>query len=265
METNRDNGNLFKREKGLGFALLLILIGGIYLLFNLNIIPIEYKPILISWQTLLIVLGVWALLRNRYTSGIVLIAIGGFFIYPTLCRLFPGLFICFDIDAKTYWPLLLIILGLILVMSRFFPKKVRHHKRRNHYKVEYSEYKEKARQSGKEESIDFIDKNVMFGSTEQIVLSQNLRGGEANVMFGELIIDLRHAQLAEVGGFLEVNVMFGSVVIYIPADWSVELQGNSILGSFEDKRYQIGKIQEIAKNHLVIEGCAMFGSGEIRN
>lgn len=264
METNRENRYLFKRGRGngVGFALFLILVGCIYLFFNLNIIPIEYKPILISWQMLLIVLGIWTLLQRHYIGGVALIATGGFFIYPVLCRVFPDLFISFDIDIKTYWPILLIAFGLILVLSRFCSPKVKLNNKANNYKWEYNE---NIKQSGKKENIDFIDKNVMFGSTEQIVLSQNLRGGEANVMFGELIIDLRRAKLAEMSVFFEVNVMFGSAVIYVPADWAVELQGNSVLGSFDDKRYNLNNIQENANARLVIKGSVMLGSGEIKN
>lgn len=214
---------------------------------------------------LLIVIGVWSILKRHYAGGTILIAIGIFFIYPVLCRTFPESFISFDVDIKTYWPLLLIVLGLILILSRFYSPCKRRRKEAKAYKSEYYAYSEKTKQSYKERDADFVDKNVMFGSTEQIVLSQNLRGGEANVMFGELIVDLRHAKLAEKSTFFEANVMFGSVVIYVPTDWNIELQGSSLLGSFEDKRYHANRVQDNTKPLLVIKGSAMFGSGEIRN
>ncbi|MBK5722484.1 hypothetical protein JGH11_16545 [Dysgonomonas sp. Marseille-P4677] len=262
MKTNNENKYLFKRGNGQGFAFFLILLGCIYLLLNLKIIPIEYKPILISWQMLLIVIGIWTLLKRRFLGGILLITIGVFFIYPILCNIFPDFFISFDIDFKTYWPLLLIVFGLILISSRHFSSPLKCCKNEDKYDSGYYEYKA----TSKHDNIDFTEKNVMFGSTEQIVLSQNFRGGEANVMFGELIIDLRRAKLSETNGFFEVNVLFGSAVIYVPSDWNVELQGSSLFGSFDDKRYHLNNNeQDRTKSRLTIKGSALFGSGEIRN
>lgn len=265
MERNFKDKHLFKRGNsngnGIGFALFLILFGGVYLFLNLGIIPTEYKRILISWQMLLIVLGIWTLLKRQYVGAFVLLAVGTFFIYPVLCNVFPEYFVRFDIDLKTYWPVLLIAGGILLVISRSFPSAKKSHRKEYKYESTNDNYN-----PAEQNSADYIDKNLMFGGSEQIVLSQNFKGGEANVMFGELIIDLRRANLSEFAGVLEANVMFGSIVIYIPSDWAVELKSNSLLGSFEDKRYHFSeKIRETGMPRLVIKGSAMFGSGEIRN
>ncbi|WP_029905542.1 LiaI-LiaF-like domain-containing protein [Prevotella sp. 10(H)] len=270
MEKDFKDKHLFKRgrDNGSGFAILLIFIGGLFLLFNLNIISAEYRPILLSWQMLLIGIGVWSLLKRNYSAAIILIAVGGFFIYPRLCHILPEYFTCVDIDFKTYWPVLLIIVGACLVLSRIIPSS---RKRNEHdHPYEQIDYAHRSKSANSENNSSdyneaaYVDKNVMFGSAEQIVLSRNFKGGEGNVMFGELIIDLRRAQLSDMPGVLEANVMFGSIVIYIPSDWDVELKSNSILGSFEDKRYRSGNIAE-GSPCLIIKGSAMFGSGEIRN
>lgn len=263
MERDFKDKYLFKRNRGngIGFALFLILFGGIYLFLNLGIIPIEYKRILISWQMLLIVLGIWNLLKKQFVGAFFLIAIGCFFIYPVLCSVFPEYFVRFDVDIKTYWPVLLIAGGILLVISRSFPSSKRGHRKEYRYESTNDNYN-----PAEQNSADYVDKNLMFGSSEQIVLSQNFKGGEANVMFGELIIDLRRANLSEYPGILEANVMFGSIVIYTPSDWTVELKSSSFLGSFEDKRYHISnKISESSAPRLIIKGSAMFGSGEIRS
>lgn len=262
METNK--GNLFKRGKegnGLGFALFLILLGGIFLFLNLGIIPAMYKPLLISWQMLLIVIGLWILLAKReYAGGVILIAVGLFFIYPKLCSVFPEYFVKFDIDLRTFWPVILIIVGIILIMGWMFPKQTKHRNR--------AYESENGRQGNPEQasinSGDYIDKNVMFGSSEQIVLSTNFKGGEANVMFGELIVDLRKAKLAEGEHKLELNAMFGSVVLYVPSGWYVDTKTSSFLASFEDKRFQTMEILD-STSRLIVKGSAMFGNGEIRN
>lgn len=271
METNTNNDkHLFKRGRNKrrhegtnGFAIFLILFGGIYLLLNIGIIPSIYKPLLISWQMLLIGIGIWSLIKRKVISGICLIAVGVFFIYSKFCTVFPEYFDCLDIDIRTYWPVLLIFLGIMLIIQNpFFSRK--HYEWKNDDSDDMNDIKVK--QNGSEmNSADFIDKNLMFGSSEQIVLSQNFRGGEGNVMFGELIIDLRKSQLAKGTNKLEVNVMFGSAIIYVPSDWDVEIQSSTVFGSVEDNRsLSVGTEKEnISK--LLIKFSAMFGGGEIRN
>lgn len=257
MATN--SKDIYKRNNGIGFAVLLILIGGIFLFLNLNIIPIKYKPILISWQMLLIVMGIWCLLKKNIVGAILLIGIGGIFIYPKLTSVFPEYFADFNIniDFHTYWPLALIIVGVFLVLGKSSSGRNHSQRRSREHENDYS--------ASRSEN-DIIEKNLMFGGTEQIVLSQNFRGGDLNVMFGELIVDLRKAKLAEGDNYLELNVMFGSGIIYLPSDWNVDIKSSTILGSFEDKRYQINiNNAENTTSKLTIKGSCMFGSGEIRD
>jgi len=257
-----ENNNFFKRGKdgnSIGFALFLILLGAIFLFLNLGTIPAMYKPILISWQMLLIVIGLWTLLvKRQFAGGVILIAIGAFFIYPKLSAILPEYFIHIDFDLRTYWPLILIFIGIILVVGWLIPG--------NNQNKKYNTENDHQEDSGKAamQLADYIDKNVIFGGSEQIILSSNFRGGDANVMFGELIIDLRKAKLAEGEHRLELNAMFGSVIVYVPTEWNVEARTSSFLASFEDKRYQGIEILN-STSKLVIKGSAMFGSGEIRN
>ncbi|MFV0420117.1 MAG: LiaI-LiaF-like domain-containing protein [Dysgonomonas sp.] len=268
METNNDK-YLFKRgrnkgrhEGTSGFAIFLILFGGIYLLLNIGIIPSIYKPLLISWQMLLIGIGIWSLIKRKVVSGICLIAVGVFFIYSKFCAVFPEYFDCLDIDVRTYWPVLLIFLGIMLIVQNpFFSRK--HYEWKNDDSDDMDDIKVK-RNGSEMNSADFIDKNIMFGSSEQIVLSQNFRGGEGNVMFGELVIDLRKAKLAEGTRKLAINVMFGSAIVYVPSDWAVEIQSSTVFGSIEDKRDLSVIPDQQTESRLIIKASAMFGGAEIR-
>jgi len=268
METNLKDKHYFKRgrnkktDDGVGFAILLILIGGIFLFLNLGIIPAIYRSVLLSWQMLLIAVGVWSLIRRNYALGGLLIIIGGIFIFPRLSVTFPDYFVNIDIDMKTYWPLMLIFLGILLVIRNpFFSRK--HYEWKNNSEDDDDIYVES---NGTEHNkADFIDKNIMFGSSKQIILSDNFRGGEANLMFGELVVDLRKALLADGNRKLEVNVMFGSAIIYVPSDWIVEMQNSTLFGSFEDKRRHIIDSPQEGTSRLIIKGSSIFGSGEIRS
>jgi hypothetical protein len=61
-----------------------------------------------------------------------------------------------------------------------------------------------------------------------------------------------------------VDVVFGSVVLYVPTDWNVELKSSSVLGAFDDKR-DLSACIEGDSPRLIIKGNAAFGNGEIKN
>lgn len=255
----RKNNNSDK----IGFAIFLVLFGVVLLLSNIGVIPVEYKSIILSWQALVIVIGIWSLVKRNYVAGILLLVVGVFFIYPKICYLFPTYFTCINVDIKTYWPVLLILFGILLIV-----RKPSANRRCREWEDRFHAHKSRSRRMEKDTQVqnesEYIEKNIMFGSAEQIVLSSNFRGGEGNVMFGELIIDLRKAALAEGDNMIELNVMFGNIVIYVPDSWFIEVQSSTVLGSFEDKRNIIDSSCK-GTSRLLVKGSAMFGSGEIRN
>lgn len=264
METNKDTNNYVlnkTKHDGIGFAVLLILIGGVFLLLNLDIISAVYKPLLISWQTLLIVIGVWSIFKRNYTSALILILIGLFFIYPKLCIVFPDIFPCADFSVRTYWPLILIIVGILLIGSKKFCTR----KKRHYWEGNKTKRGEGASTSAEWNATDFVSKDLVFGASEQIVLSQNFRGGEVSVVFGELIIDLRKAQLAPGTSHLETSTVFGSTVIYLPSDWLVELKGSTVFGGVDDKRYSPQISESENASRLILDASAVFGGCEIRS
>ena len=63
---------------------LIVALAGLGLLgFNLGYIPMDYKPILFSWQMLLIVIGIVNICsRESRHLGLILMAVGSFFIAP---------------------------------------------------------------------------------------------------------------------------------------------------------------------------------------
>jgi predicted membrane protein len=269
METDSQNKNLFKRGRnkgkteGIGFAILLILFGGVFLLFNLDIIPAIYKPVFISWQMLLILIGIWSLVvRKNYIWGLFLIGIGAFFIYHTLSIAFPEYFVDFNIDFKRYWPIIPIVLGILLVICSPICKCNNCKKRHKEYDTET--YTRKDQEQTIHNSADFFEKNMIFGKCEQFVLSQNFKGGEVNVIFGELILDLHKATLAEKIARLELNTIFGNLIVYVPNDWRVEIDSSAILGTIQDKRLQKDILPESDDAvRLLIEANTIFGNIEI--
>ena len=92
--------------KRIYFGLFLIAIGGFWILERLDIIPDIWDDILISWQMLLIGIGIFSLIGGNRTSGTVLIVIGGFFLIPEVLTIPNEL-------RKIGWPVLIIAIGVV--------------------------------------------------------------------------------------------------------------------------------------------------------
>lgn len=241
------------RQNGPAVAIVLIIVGALFLGFNLGLIQERYRPILISWEMLLIVLGAISLFKRHFVSGFILLSLGVFFLLPKVVAISSDF-------AQVYWPIMLIFVGIILLFHRFvYPK-------RNHCSTQSYDWHhvDSTISSEHQQAQGEFHKNVVFGNEEFLVLDTEFKGGDINVTFGEIKIDLRKTQLATAKVAVEINVQFGNVVIFVPSDWKVQLQVNCVFGGFEDKRIFSPDRSDQDKT-LVIYGSTTFGGGELRN
>ncbi len=58
------------------FGIVLIVFGALWMLVKLHIIPDSFSHMIISWQSLLIVIGIVTLINGNQTTGWILILIG---------------------------------------------------------------------------------------------------------------------------------------------------------------------------------------------
>lgn len=251
--------NSFNRGygKGLGFGITLMLIGVLFLGFNFGILPAALKWVIFSWPMLLIFLGVVNWIKRKPFSGTVLFIIGAFFIFPRIINAYPEAFPGVNGDfTHTYWPLLLIAGGLLLILSKMFGNKwgFAEWDHQNYGNKQYS------RSQGATGS---FEKNAVFGSGEHIVLDPEFKGGEINAVFGGITLDLRKTNLPVGETRLEVNAVFGGVTIFVPREWHVESNMDAVFGGFEDKRALVEPLDPTRR--LVITGSCVFGGGELKN
>jgi predicted membrane protein len=214
---------------------------------------------------LLIVIGAAKIFKREYFTATILFIIGAFFLIPKIFRAFPESFPGMDGSfTHTYWPLLLIAAGILMVLSKLFG---------NQWGFQDSDKKKYYKNAGNTDGYvnDYyksrtgsFEKNAVFGGGEHIVLEPDFKGGEINAVFGGLTLDLRHTNLAEGTSRLEVNAVFGGVTVIIPNDWFVETNIDAVFGGFEDKR-QIKVTNYNSERKLVITGACVFGGGELRN
>ena len=261
METEMKNSIRSGYPKGLGFGLILMFIGVVFLGSNFGLIPIPLKSIIISWQMLLIFIGVVNLFKRKLISGVIWILIGGFFILP---KVFPLLNANFE---QNFWPLLLISAGIVIVLNRainpkyfndFWNSNWRQHHYRHHRHNDYHQHYSKWGAS-----TEGFSKNSVFGSGDHIVLEPEFKGGDLNAVFGGISLDLRRTNLPVGETVLEVNAVFGGITIYVPTDWCIETHLDAVFGGFQDNRMPKEPIDTTKK--LIITGSCVFGGGELRN
>lgn len=228
-------------NKRIYLGLFLIAIGSFWILERLDLIPDIWNDILISWQTLLIAIGIFSLIGGNRTTGTVLIVIGGFFLLPELFTIPPEL-------RKIGWPLLIIGIGVVLLVTHSLKKNV-----------------PPIPESGKR-GMDYFDDFVVFGGREVFVNSQNFYGGKNTSIFGGTEYDLRQTHLSANGAVIDCVSIFGGCAFIVPPDWTIKNEVTAAFGGFTDKRGKsINQIIPDPSKTLIIKGFAAFGGIEVKH
>ena len=267
MENEVKNSFRTGYTKGLGFGLILMLIGVLFLGFNFGLIPTTLKHVIFSWPMLLVFIGVVHYFKRRIFSATILVLIGSFFLIPRFIDAYPDYFPCINGSfTHIYWPLLLIAAGILVITGRIFGPKWgfdewnNHHKHQRHERHRYRHSYDQRTWTGSGEG---FSKNSVFGSGEHIVLDPEFKGGELNAVFGGITLDLRRTNLPVGETRLDVNAVFGGVTIFVPSDWFIETHLDAVFGGFQDNRLPKDPLDMTKK--LIITGSCVFGGGELRN
>ena len=233
-----------ERYRSTGRAILgiiLIFIGIFLIASNLHIIPYGWRDLLISWETILIIIGIILLSsRHNQVTGIILIAIGGFFLLPDI----------FDIPynlKRLFWPMMFFVIGILILYRAWTPRRPG------------------SRTSDQKDNINFLDDAVIFGGGKRNIYSNNFQGGKVTSIFGGSEFNLMNANLAKGKNYIDVLSIFGGSTYIIPGDWNVKLEITSIFGGFSDKRTVIPDKTPDPEKELIIKGVVIFGGGEIKN
>ena len=241
-------------------GLLVIAAGVLLFLFNAGILNQVYKPVIFSWQMLLIALGFNGLFsRHSWFWSIILIMIGGFFLLPMLN--IPGMAFL----TGNVWTILLIFVGLVILFHAIFGRNHFHHRfERFRKRMEEKNWRHSNGWNQHKSEAGYLDLNYVFSGAKEKLNVEVFRGGDINCVFGGIELDFYDCQLAEGVSNLELNTVFGGTVLYIPKEWNVEIRGNQVFGNFVDLRPKSGF--EIDKSRtLIIDTSSVFGGGEIKS
>ncbi len=238
------------KSRTMFFALLVIFAGVLFLLQGVGVLPYEFKRIFLTWQMLLIVIGIYNLFSPQHkTSGIILIAVGGIFLYNK--------FFHFDFNVwNLLWPTILIVVGIAMLL--------RHNRRPDIGKFGYPEGEGPSGPNLRSSS-DVIDEVSIFSGSEKTITSKNFRGGKITSVFGGSELNLTQAQLSQGHNVMDMFCMFGGSTFIVPSDWDVNVDVTAIFGGFSDKRYKSKDLGSDNTKRLNITGLVIFGGGEIKS
>jgi predicted membrane protein len=220
-------------------GVVLVLAGLFLVVRNTGFFPDFIDNVIFSWQMLLVVIGlVMTIGASEKTGGIIVMAVGGFFMIPLLFRETFHMY-------NMFWPAVFIIIGVIFIST----------KRRG-----WSTATSKGIAGD-----DYVDLVNVFSGGERQIVSQNFQGGKISAVFGGIELDLTKAKLTQGVSVLDIACVFGGATIIVPDDWYVTIEVTPVLGGFSDTRkLNPGRTVDPAK-HLLIKGAVVFGGGEVKS
>ena len=215
------------------FGLILVAVGGIFLLHNLGFHYFEQFWNL--WPLALIALGLAKSFGGRAderTFGWVMMFLGVVF----LARYTFG----FDIRMRHWWPMILVIIGVSIIMRAIQgPKPPR----------------------AVLDGSSTVSERALIGGINRKNSSQSFQGGELTAVMGGCEIDLREARMAGPEAVIDCFTMWGAIVLQIPPDWAVDPRVSVFAAGFEDKTRP--PVQPAGR--LIIRGTAVMAGIEVKN
>ncbi len=230
-------------------GIILIIVGGLLVLDNFGFFFFSFRRLIFSWSTIFIIIGIVILAQSKGSFiGYAFLILG---LFGLLRHFVPFMF---DWTIRDFWPILLLLFGLWLILQR-------------------NEKQETSRHSGMKfatdnfstQEFDYVDETAVFSSNKKMITSKNFRGGKITTFFGGTEINFAHSKLEPGENTLEIITLFGGTEIRVPQDWKVIVNVSSVFGSFEDKRFLDVNNISSSDSILIIKGTVLFGGGEIYN
>ncbi|MDR2473487.1 MAG: cell wall-active antibiotics response protein [Tannerella sp.] len=236
---------------GVLFALMGIGAGFLLLGFNTGYLNPVWKEYFFSWYMLLLAGGVICIFRLHIVTGIAMAAIGKFFLFDKTAALFPDDEM-FSEFTGTYWPVLIIVLGVLILLSIIL-RPFRYGKSR--YKCFRNDNVAAHEVENKDGKINY---RFVFSGGEQVVLDPVFRGGTVEVIGGGMMLDLRRTTLDEGETHLNITVNAGGVQIFAPDSWEIEFRSKALFAGVYDSRDK-GTPKDKSRKLVIFADCKFGG------
>lgn len=249
-------------------ASLFIISGMLLFTRNMGWITNEVFDIIMSWHSLLIIIGIYSMIRLHFIAGIILLLIGVYFLIGGLSWLPEN-------SQTIVWPFALIIAGVLFIFksgrnkrrSQWAHHRAMHHHHRNFMDMKMKQDSADANFESEQQQFDstdgFLRSDNTWRSARHVVLDELFKGAEVRTSFGGTTIDLRHTHIGPGETYIDLDCSWGGIEIYVPADWTVVFKCNAFFGGCDDKRWQNGEANQ--DSILVIRGRIYFGGLEVKS
>jgi predicted membrane protein len=220
-------------------AVFFIGIGSILLLNNLNLLPFALPEYIFSWKMLLIIIGTYQAVTGNFVAGLVISGIGLFF-------LFPELFDSPYLNFYTLWPGLLVFVGIIMLVKMISgpsKKKIFYNKKSNDSYMQYS---------------------AIFSGEKKQISSYDFKGGKITAIFGGAEIDLSNCHISKEKSIIDMNVLWGGVVLIVSKEWNVISEISPIMGGVHDTLEMPSSTYVDPAAELILRGTVIMGGIEIK-
>ena len=105
--------------------------------------------------------------------------------------------------------------------------------------------------------------SVIISGIKRRVESQQFRGGKASVVLGSLELDLRNAGLENNKATIELSTVLGEIKVFVPREWNVEVESSLVLGEVSNKHSPVPQGDPVTT--LYIKASSVLAAIEIRN
>ncbi|MDD8027860.1 MAG: DUF5668 domain-containing protein [Acidobacteriota bacterium] len=223
---------------------------------------------------------------GRVFWGLILILLGGLFLLDQMGRL------DFGNVMSTYWPVILILIGLSIIIGNGFRRiggglifillgaffQLRElgylHEDVWHYAWPVlivlaglwllfgGVFKHRAHAGFPVDAGSDMDITAILSGQNRHFTSAGFRGGHATAVMGGAEIDLTGATLEGGKAAVELTAIMGGIDLRVPRDWKVVLDATPIMGGVSDERKNINDTE--AKATLYVKATAIMGAVEIK-
>ena len=159
--------------------------------------------------------------------GLLLIALGVMFLLDNMDVL------DFGEAIRTYWPALLVLWGVGILLSRSGASPAPSGSSTASPPSQQGNVKEVFNDRNDNVEAEHIDYSTVFGDLSLRLLSGNFKGGNVSTVFGDTVIDLTSATLAEGENRLKISGVFGDVRLLLAPSMAYAISASSLFGSIQ--------------------------------
>jgi predicted membrane protein len=226
------------------FAVICIAIGGVFLGRNMQLISDNLFNALMSWQMIIVIIGLFSISHKGYLWGTLITGVGLFFMIP---------FINGDKEwISVYWPLIFMFLGLLLLIKLLIPRKKRKHGWENMSNSYHTEN-------------GFVNVDNSFSATKHVVMDDVFTGAKINNHFGGVFIDLRRTSINAGETYIDIESRCGGLELRVPDNWLVLTELASNMSGINDDRHQLSGDDIDTNYRLILRGKLSLSGIEIKN